>query len=94
VLHNEGIARGRTLIRQLHRELRPGGRLLIADIIANDDHTGPLIPMLFGLNMLVLTEHGGIFSEAKVREALQDAGFTSLQKLPSPAYSLFMLAGK
>lgn len=94
VLHNEGIEHGRELIRRSYEALRPGGWLLIADIIAQDDRTGPLIPMLFGLNMLVLTEHGDVFTEAEMKDALIQGGFGTINRLASPAPALFMLAKK
>jgi ubiquinone/menaquinone biosynthesis C-methylase UbiE len=94
VLHNEGIEHGRELIRRSYEALRPGGWLLIADIITRDDRTGPLIPMLFGLNMLVLTEHGDVFTETEMKDALTQGGFGAINRLASPAPALFMLAQK
>jgi ubiquinone/menaquinone biosynthesis C-methylase UbiE len=94
VLHNEGIDRGRELIRRSCEALRPSGRLLIADMVADDDRTGPLIPMLFGLNMLVLTEHGDVFTEAEMQGALRHGGFATIKRLKSPSPSLFILAEK
>ncbi len=94
VLHNEGIEHGRELIRRSCEALRPGGRLLIADIAADADRSGPLIPMLFGLNMLVLTEHGDVFTEAEMKDALRYGGFAAMERLASPPPSLFILAQK
>jgi ubiquinone/menaquinone biosynthesis C-methylase UbiE len=94
ILHNEGIERGRELIKKSFDALRPGGWLLIADIVADDDRGGPLIPMLFGLNMLVLTENGGVFTRFEMKEALETAGFVKISYLSSPELSLFLLAQK
>jgi len=56
IIHSEGERRGKDLIRKSYRALRPGGMLLIAEFIPNDARTGPPMPVLFGLNMLLHTD--------------------------------------
>src|SRR5579859_1651537 len=56
ILHSEGEARSRALIKKTYEALAPGGTIAIAEFIANDDRTGPPIAMIFAVNMLVNTD--------------------------------------
>jgi ubiquinone/menaquinone biosynthesis C-methylase UbiE len=47
-------AQNRDLLARTHRALVPGGRLLIADMIPNEDRSGPVFPVLFAVNMFVM----------------------------------------
>ncbi len=42
------------LLKRCHRALAPGGRLIIADMIPNEERTGPPFPVLFAVNMFVM----------------------------------------
>ncbi|RMH03063.1 MAG: methyltransferase domain-containing protein [Planctomycetota bacterium] len=75
IVHSLGARRFRALLPRLHRALVPGGRLAIADMVPDDDRTGPPFPLLFALNMLVHTEEGDVFSRAEYAEMLAEAGF-------------------
>ncbi|MGH9408851.1 MAG: methyltransferase [Vicinamibacterales bacterium] len=43
------------LLRRLHRALAPGGVLVIADMVPNEQRSGPPFPVLFAVNMYLLT---------------------------------------
>jgi SAM-dependent methyltransferase len=58
IVHSAGEASSRELFRRLHGALRPGGRIVIIDMIPNDERTGPPYPVFFALNMLVNTREG------------------------------------
>jgi predicted ester cyclase/2-polyprenyl-3-methyl-5-hydroxy-6-metoxy-1,4-benzoquinol methylase len=42
------------LLKRCHRALAPGGRLVIADMVPNEERTGPPFPVLFAVNMFVM----------------------------------------
>jgi ubiquinone/menaquinone biosynthesis C-methylase UbiE len=92
VCHGEGAERSRSLIRRAHRALRPGGQILGAELLPDDDRHGPLLPLLFGLHMLVLTDGGGTFTLAEFRSWLSEAGFDDVKTLAVPAPSPLILA--
>ena len=81
IIHSEGEKWGKKLIKKMYRILTDNGMLLIAEMIPNDTRSGPMLPLLFGLNMLVHTEAGDVFTMRQYREWLKDAGFRKVQNL-------------
>ncbi len=94
IIHSEGAERGQKLVQKSHQALKDGGLLLIAEIIPNDTRTGPTLPLLFGLNMLLRTEHGDVFTMREYRTWLKNTGFTKITSVPVPAPSPLILATK
>ena len=79
IVHSEGERSSRALFSRLYRALRPGGRLAIADLVPNDNRTGPPMALLFALNMLVNTERGDTFTLPEYTAWLREAGFARVQ---------------
>ncbi len=94
IIHSEGEERGRELIGRAFSALSDNGMLLIADFIPNDRRTGPVMPLLFGLNMLVQTEKGNVFTMGQYRHWLAAAGFKRVRTIAVPAPSPLLLAFK
>src|SRR5262249_48284021 len=53
IIHSEGEARSRTLLKKTFAALAPGGTIVIAEWIPNEERTGPPPALIFGVNMLV-----------------------------------------
>ena len=68
--------------------------LLIGEMIPNDERTGPALPLVFGLNMLLNTEHGNVFTMRQYREWLKDAGFRKVTTIEAPGPSPLILAAR
>ncbi len=94
IIHSEGEVGGKELIRKSYAALRKDGVLLIAEYIPNDARTAPAMPLLFGLNMLLHTEHGNVFTLEEYRAWLKAAGFRKVTTLQVPAPSPLILAAK
>jgi ubiquinone/menaquinone biosynthesis C-methylase UbiE len=94
IIHSEGEKWGKKLIRKSYRALRPGGMLLIAEMIPNDERSGPALPLVFGLNMLLNTEQGDVFTMGEYRQWLKDAGFKKVTTIEAPSPSPLILATK
>jgi 3-hydroxy-5-methyl-1-naphthoate 3-O-methyltransferase len=85
IVHVEGREGGPALIQLCADALREKGMLLIAELIPNDDRTGPPLAMLFGLNMMLHTPGGDVFTMKEYRGWLNDAGFKKVKAIRSPA---------
>jgi ubiquinone/menaquinone biosynthesis C-methylase UbiE len=79
IAHSEGERSSRDLFRRLHRALRPQGRLVVIDLLPNEQRTGPPQPVLFALNMLVNTEAGDTYTLAEYTAWLTEAGFSRVE---------------
>ncbi len=94
IVHGAGAALGRKLLRKTCEALRKGGMLLIGDFVPNNDRNGPALPLLFGLNMLLATPSGDVFTMAEYRAWLKEAGFSKAATLAVPHVSPLILATK
>ncbi len=94
IIHSEGAKWGSKLIKKSYQTLKEGGQLLIADMIPNDKRTGPELPLIFGLNMLIHTEQGDVYTMKEYREWLKAAGFKRVTTIDVPGPSPLILATK
>jgi ubiquinone/menaquinone biosynthesis C-methylase UbiE len=76
ICHAIGPAAVQKLFHNVAKSLKPGGRVLIVDFVPDDQRSKPGWPLLFGVNMLVSTPDGNVFTGAQYREWLQEAGLT------------------
>lgn len=94
ILHSEGRARSRKLLKKTFDALAPGGTIAIMEFLVNNDRTDPLMGLLFAVNMLVNTEEGDTFSFEEISGWLCEAGFEKPRLLKVPAVSPLVLATK
>lgn len=94
ILHSEGEARSRKLLAKVFDALAPGGTIAIAEFVPNDERTGPPLPLIFAVNMLVATSEGDTFTFAEIRSWLEEVSFTNARQLEAPAPSPLILATK
>ncbi len=94
ILHSEGEARSRTLLRKVWQALSPGGIVAIQEWLVNEDRTGPPNGLIFAVNMLVNTEQGTTWSFGQINSWLNEAGFGNAYTLDSPGPSPLILAKK
>ncbi|MCI0448146.1 acetylserotonin O-methyltransferase [bacterium] len=94
IIHSEGEEWGQKLIQRSSDALKDGGILLIAEMVPNDERTGPIMPLVFGLNMLINTESGGVYTMKEYDAWLKDAGFKKIWTVDIPGPSPVILATK
>jgi 3-hydroxy-5-methyl-1-naphthoate 3-O-methyltransferase len=79
-------------LERVFEALGQGGMLLIGEFIPNDDRSGPAMPLLFALNMLIKTDSGDVFTLKEYREWLKAAGFNRVPTIPALHVSPLILA--
>jgi len=94
ICHSEGPKHAPALIQKVGQALKSAGQIVIADMIPNDQRTGPTFPLLFAVNMLVNTEEGDTFTRAEYRAWLKDAGFQEPRELLTDRGSPVLVAAK
>ncbi|PIU79575.1 MAG: methyltransferase, partial [Nitrospirae bacterium CG06_land_8_20_14_3_00_70_43] len=67
-----------------HAALLPGGQLIVADVFTGAGGDGPPFACLFGLNMLLSAEGGGVHPAPAMAQWMVDAGFTAVATHPLP----------
>lgn len=74
ICHGLTPDQNRDLFKRLHRALAPGGQMVIADMIPNEERTGPPFPLLFAVNMYLMTG-GDTYPLSDYAAWLREAGF-------------------
>jgi len=92
IIHTEGEKWGKALISKSYSALKPGGTLVIAEMIPNDSRTGPVFPLLFGLNMILHTKEGDVFTMAQYKQWLKQAGFKNVKTVEADSPSPLIVA--
>lgn len=78
ILHDWSEDRIRRLLARIYQALPPGGALLVAEKLLDDDRSGPPWAQLQALNMLICTE-GKERTLAEYEALLRAAGFTRVE---------------
>jgi 2-polyprenyl-3-methyl-5-hydroxy-6-metoxy-1,4-benzoquinol methylase len=78
VCHSEGEAGTKRLFQKLQKALKPGGLMLVVDMFVDEKRIGEGEggrALVFALNMLVNTDHGGCFRISDYKAWAKAAGF-------------------
>jgi ubiquinone/menaquinone biosynthesis C-methylase UbiE len=94
ILHSEGAARSRSLLKKTFDALAPGGRIAVAEFLVNEDRTGPTMGVVFAVNMLLHTQEGDTFSFEEIRTWLKEAGFQDVERFEPGGPASILLAKK
>jgi cyclopropane fatty-acyl-phospholipid synthase-like methyltransferase len=92
ILHGEGEAHSRSLLKKTHDALAPGGTVVVAEFLVNDERTGPPNGLIFAVNMLIGTDEGDTFSFHEIAGWLREAGFENPRTIDAPGPSPLILA--
>ena len=94
ILHSEGEERSRALLSRTFEALAPGGTIAIAEFLVNPERTGPVVGLIFAVNMIVNTDSGNTYSFEEMSGWLREAGFVEARQLSSRGPSPLILANK
>ncbi len=75
ICHMLGPTATQKAFRKLLKTLKPGGRLVIVDFVPDDHRSKAGWPLIFGVNMLITTPEGDVFTNAEYSQWLKEAGF-------------------
>ena len=74
-LHQESSEDIVGILKRANRALRPGGRVIVLDMMTDRTHTAPKFSALFAVNMALTTENGWVFSDEELKGWMREAGF-------------------
>lgn len=94
ILHSEGEARSKALLKKTFHALASGGTIAVAEFLVNADRTGPMNGLSFAVNMLVNTDCGDTFSFEEISAWLTEAAFVNVRTLTTHGPSPLILATK
>ena len=82
VLHDFSPERAQELLGRVHAALPAGGRVVILEIVPDDERRGPPLAVAFAVAMIVNTAGGDAHTVPQYREWLEGAGFTGVRVTP------------
>lgn len=94
ICHSEGLENTVKLISRCYNSLKDGGKLLIADMIPDNERCSAVFPLIFAVNMLVSTTEGNTFTMAEYIQWLENACFHDIKILDVPGPSPLIIATK
>lgn len=92
IAHQETPAENLAIFRKFRRAIKPGGTLVVNDFILDEERSGHPFAMLFAAQMLLATAGGCTWRQSDYRKWLGEAGFASVEIVPTPTPSTLVFA--
>jgi hypothetical protein len=83
IYHDWARAKGEALTRKSYQSLPSGGRLIVHEMLFDDDKAGPSLTAGLNLGMLLWSLDGGQYSGHELSAMLIDAGFHGVETIPT-----------
>ena len=83
VLHGEAPKDCLRMLRRAWASLVPGGRVVVQEVLLNEERTGPLLAALFSLHMT----RGASYTGAQIAAWLAETGFSGVEVRLLSGYS-------
>jgi 2-polyprenyl-3-methyl-5-hydroxy-6-metoxy-1,4-benzoquinol methylase len=81
-----------SFLKKIHSSLKPGGRVVILEMVPNADRVTPPVAARFSLTMLAGTPAGDAYTFDEFRDQLESAGFRGVSSHPLPTPQTVLLA--
>ncbi|KAM4701389.1 acetylserotonin O-methyltransferase [Discoglossus pictus] len=78
IIHDWSEDKCLQLLKKIYQSCRPGGGVLLVEVLLDEDRSGPLTSQLYSLNMLVQTE-GKERTPSEYGQLLAASGFSDIQ---------------
>jgi SAM-dependent methyltransferase len=85
IFHDWSPEKCRFLTKKSFESLKPGGRILLLEMLYDDDKAGPLMTAAYSVAMMLWTE-GQQYTGSELRAMLSEAGFAEIEVKPSFGY--------
>lgn len=82
ILHSNGPAECRDIIRKVMAVMEPGGLVLVHDFILENNKDSPEFAALFSLNMLINNQEGRTYSEEEITRMLRENRAKEIERHP------------
>jgi len=80
-LHQEPEEVAPDLFRKMYEALKPGGRLVVVDLMLDADRATPSYSALFQLNMMLMRPASRVYTSKRLKELLREVGFASPEEV-------------
>ena len=87
VYHDWSHEKGTFLTRKSFESLPSGGRIVVHEILFDDDKAGPFAAAGYNIGMLIWSADGGQYSGRELSEMLAEAGFAQIEVKPTFGYN-------
>ncbi len=95
IIHQMSREESRDLYAKAYAALEPGGIAAVRDFVMDASRTSPAAGALFGVNMLVQTGGGRVFTFGEMREDLEASGFRDVRlAVDRPSMAAVVTAAK
>jgi ubiquinone/menaquinone biosynthesis C-methylase UbiE len=92
IAHQETPEDNVAIFRKFRKALKPGGTLVVNDFILSDERIGHPFAMMFAAQMVLVTKGGNAWRQSDYRAWLGEAGFTSIDIVPTPTPATVVFA--
>lgn len=82
IMHDWSEEKDIALLKNIYKSLNSGGAVIVSEWLLDDEKTGPVVPALMGMNMIIETEGGRNYSFADISKMMAAAGFGNIVKQP------------
>jgi len=93
IVHSNSFDENKLLIKKCFDALNKNGQIIIKDWIMDEDRTKPTGGALFAINMLVGTKNGDTYTESEMRDWLNNAGISKIERKDT-SFGFSLLIGK
>ncbi|HLX27363.1 MAG TPA: class I SAM-dependent methyltransferase [Casimicrobiaceae bacterium] len=83
-LHHFDVPTNESLLRRARGALAPGGRVVVVEMVPNDDRVTPPFPAAFAFMMLGGTPRGDAYTLRELSSVARAAGFANVSAEPLP----------